>query len=404
MQLPSSEKNYMPTLVNVVMNGSDAKMVDANMVEKVGVATIVVNKATWPVTVKRIDRHPEHESVGNQGRTRRDEIKVEIARDGFDPAPRAEKGPQRRRKHFRRYGGGRPREELNTTTSTNKPEKNSTLGGVNVEGTEPEHACLFTVPGRICACREDSFDSSVELLVECGATSDFMSMQTAKRALLPLYKLRNPGYVLTAGGLQVEVRYCTRVYVRVGELVFLHHFKVLEIVPDVVLGLPWLRSYNPTVNWKERYADIQHGSNSYRLSFAESRHSTQLQFQAASKLDLLSILSSSSSKASPVGNPTPHAKERLDLHSSTHVQYGADVYDESETEDGITDEECSDMEIDYISLPKLKREIRRADLTGDQVSLCCMPQPAVPVDQMYKMQANNDNDGLDPVRRKLPIR
>ena len=40
MQLPSSEKSYMPTLVNVVMNSSDAKMV-----EKVGVATIVVNKA-----------------------------------------------------------------------------------------------------------------------------------------------------------------------------------------------------------------------------------------------------------------------------------------------------------------------------------------------------------------------
>ena len=44
---------------------------------------------------------------------------------------------------------GRPREELNTTTSTNKPEENSTFGGVNVEGTEPEHVSLFTVGGRI---------------------------------------------------------------------------------------------------------------------------------------------------------------------------------------------------------------------------------------------------------------
>ena len=112
----------------------------------------------------------------------------------------------------------------------------------------------------------------------------------------------------------------------------------------MVLGLPWLRSYKPTVNWKEQYADIQHGSSSYRLSFGESRHSTPLQFQAASKLDLLSILSSSASEASPVGNPTPHAKERPDLHSSTHVQHDADMYDESETEDGITDVECSDMD------------------------------------------------------------
>ena len=402
MQLPSSEKNYMPTLVNVVMNGSDAKMV-AKMVQKVGAATIVANKATWPATVQNTDRDPEDESVENQGRTRREEIRVETVRDGFDPAPKAKKGPQWPRKHLRRLGGGRPREELNTTINTHKPEKNSSLRGVNVEGTEPEHVSLFTVRGRICACRDDSFDSSVELLVDCGATSDFMSMQTAKRARLPLYKLRSPGHVLTAGGVHVEVGYYTRAYVRV-ELVFRHHFKVLEILPDVVLGLPWLRSSTPTVNWKERYADILHGSSLYRLSFDESTHSTQLQFQAASKLDFLSILSSSASETSQVGNPTPHAKERPDLHSSTHVQHGADMYDESETEDGITDEEYGDMEIEYISLPKLKREIRRSDLMRDQVFLCCMPRPAVPVDQMYKMQASDDNDGLEPVPRKLPIR
>ena len=200
---------------------------------------------------------------------------------------------------MRRPGGGRPREKLNTTISTNRPEKNSTLGGVDVEGTETEHVSLFTVQGRICACRDDSFDSSVELLVDCGATSDFMSMQTAKRARLPFYKRRNPGHVLTAGVVQVKVRYYTRAYVRVGELVFRHHFKVSEILPDLVLGLPWLRSYNPTINWKERYADNQHGSNSYRLSLGESRHSAQLEFQAASKLDLLLIFSSSASERSP---------------------------------------------------------------------------------------------------------
>ena len=145
MQLPSSEKNYMPTLVSVVMNGSDPKMVDARMIEKVGVATIVANKAIWPATVRSIDRHPEDESVKNQGGTRREEIRAETVRDSFDPAPKAEKGPQRPRRHLQRPGGGRPREELNTSISTNKPERNSTLGGVNVEGNEPEHASLFTV-------------------------------------------------------------------------------------------------------------------------------------------------------------------------------------------------------------------------------------------------------------------
>ena len=122
MQLPSSEKNIMPTLVNVVMNGSDAKMMDAKMVDKVGIATIVANKATWHATVQSIDRHPEDESVGNQCPTRREDIRAETVRDGFDPAPKAEKGPRRPRRHLRRPSAGRPGEELNTTISTNKPE------------------------------------------------------------------------------------------------------------------------------------------------------------------------------------------------------------------------------------------------------------------------------------------
>ena len=58
------------------MNGSDAKMVDPKIVEKVDAATIVAKKATWPATFQSIDRHPEDESVGNQGRTRREEIRV----------------------------------------------------------------------------------------------------------------------------------------------------------------------------------------------------------------------------------------------------------------------------------------------------------------------------------------
>ena len=82
-----------------------------------------------------------------------------------------------------------------------------------MEGTETEHASLFTVCRRICARRDDSFDSSVEPLVNCGAARDFSSMQTAKRARLPLYKLTNRGHVLTAAGVQVEVRYHTRAYV-----------------------------------------------------------------------------------------------------------------------------------------------------------------------------------------------
>ena len=68
--------------------------------------------------------------------------------------------------------------------------------------------------------------------------------------------------------------------------------------------------------------------------------STQLQFQAASTLDLLSTLSSSTSKVNPCGSPAPPAKEHTDLRSSTHAKNDADTLDD-DTEDGITDEEAA---------------------------------------------------------------
>ena len=47
----------MPTLVDVKMSGSNAKMA-----EKLGAATTVANKVTWPATVQRTDRHLEEEN------------------------------------------------------------------------------------------------------------------------------------------------------------------------------------------------------------------------------------------------------------------------------------------------------------------------------------------------------
>ena len=128
-----------------------------------------------------------------------------------------------------------------------------------------------------------------------------------------------------------------------AEFPFRHHLKVPELPPDVVLGLPWLRSYNLTVNWKERYADVQHGSTPYRLSFRRSSDCTRLHFQAAPKWDLLWTLSSTASELGMAGSPAAPAKEQADLCSWTHNKRDVHTLNDFEMEDGITDEECSDM-------------------------------------------------------------
>ena len=139
--------------------------------------------------MRRIDHHLEEESIEGLGQACLEETTVETVKDDFDHAPRVGSAPRRPKKHFGSPGAEHPCEELHSTITIDKLETHWTLVSVNVERTKPERATLRTVGGRLCARRVDSFDSSVELLVDSGATSDFKSMQTAKSAQLLLYKL-----------------------------------------------------------------------------------------------------------------------------------------------------------------------------------------------------------------------
>ena len=82
---------------------------------------------------------------GERRESRSSTPRRDLSRDSKGRA-RTENGPHRAKKIFRRAGGGYPREELNSAISTHKPEKNPTLGSVNVEGTETEHATLDAFP------------------------------------------------------------------------------------------------------------------------------------------------------------------------------------------------------------------------------------------------------------------
>ena len=56
--------------------------------------------------------------------------------------------------------------------------------------------------------------------------------------------------------------------------------------------------------------------------------------------ELCSTRSANTLTVSPAGRPTPPAKGRTDLQSSTNAKSDADTLDYSKREDGITDEEC----------------------------------------------------------------
>lgn len=95
--------------------------------------------------------------------------------------------------------------------------------------------------------------ASVAAMVDCGATSLFISEEFVKKnkvrtrplsRRILLYNI--DGTKNSAGTVALSARLC----LRVGDVEGWHDFLVTNLGPeDVVLGLPWLRSVNPNIDW-----------------------------------------------------------------------------------------------------------------------------------------------------------
>jgi hypothetical protein len=95
--------------------------------------------------------------------------------------------------------------------------------------------------------------ASIAAMVDSGATALFISEQFVKENKIcthlisreiPLYNI--DGSKNHAGG----ITHVTRLRLRVGDIEEWRVFWVTDLGPeDVVLGLPWLRSANPTIDW-----------------------------------------------------------------------------------------------------------------------------------------------------------
>ena len=101
---------------------------------------------------------------------------------------------------------------------------------------------------------------SVAAMVDCGATALFISERFVKTnsvcmhplvCNIPLYNI--DGSKNKAGNISRFA--CLRL--RVGEVEDWREFLVTELGPeDMVLGLPWLRSANPTIDWAEGMVEV----------------------------------------------------------------------------------------------------------------------------------------------------
>jgi Retroviral aspartyl protease len=106
-------------------------------------------------------------------------------------------------------------------------------------------------------------------MVDCGATALLISKRFVKKHKIrthllnyeiPLYNI--DGSKNRAGKISQSVH----LQLLIGDSKSWSDFLITDLGPeDVVLGLPWLRSVNPNINWAEGTMEVERETNGARV-------------------------------------------------------------------------------------------------------------------------------------------
>lgn len=148
-------------------------------------------------------------------------------------------------------------------------EKTKTCTHTPDSCTQPEQHNTVHTPDLSSTCIEfvgTIHDRECKVLLDSGATANFVSDQFVKELNLPTAPLKTPVSVNLADGRNSVSNHSAEVDLVLGSL----HCRV-QCIPttlqhyDLVLGKPWLTEYNPNVNWKLNVVHLLKDSTTHVL-------------------------------------------------------------------------------------------------------------------------------------------
>ena len=128
--------------------------------------------------------------------------------------------------------------------------------GVEEASLEGQHLVLSAY------LASDGTKTPTEALIDSGATGlAFIDEGFAEKHQLPRYALKKPRSLEVIDGRTIESGVITEI-VRVTLVVNKHTEDLCAFVTKlghypVVLGIPWLRQHNPTINWRDGTLDFE---------------------------------------------------------------------------------------------------------------------------------------------------
>ena len=124
-------------------------------------------------------------------------------------------------------------------------------------------------------------------LIDSGANGLFISSRVASQLKLPTVVKDQPDPVRLADGSTLDSVSVTRLGFRLDGFRDVDTFHVLDLKEfDVVLGDPWLRRMNPSIDWKKRTMKVKHSGKTHILCAAGDEAGAQLHGLLLSALEV----------------------------------------------------------------------------------------------------------------------
>jgi len=97
---------------------------------------------------------------------------------------------------------------------------------------------------------------TINAMIDAGATEDFIDREVCNKHGIRMIKAKNPREIYLADGkpsAMGPVTNMTKVPMDIGSHRELATFQVANLQNyEVIVGMPWLREHNPTIDWKDK--------------------------------------------------------------------------------------------------------------------------------------------------------
>jgi len=97
---------------------------------------------------------------------------------------------------------------------------------------------------------------TINAMIDSGATEDFIEREVCNKHGIKMIKAKNPREIYLADGkprAMGPVTHMTKVPMDISSHRELATFQVANLQNhEVILGMPWLREHNPTIDWNDK--------------------------------------------------------------------------------------------------------------------------------------------------------